>query len=97
MNKVEIIKVRVSDSEKVRISLLASSLNISVSELVRRQLLNEPVTDSKKEELKAFNERTKQISKIGNNLNQISKKINGGGAPDHEAILMIAAALRELG
>lgn len=96
MEKTETLKIRMSIDEKERLFTLASDNNETVSGLVRRQLLQPIVTDSEREELEAFKERTKQIAKIGNNLNQISRNIHEGKLISESSLIEIAEALRGL-
>jgi uncharacterized protein YydD (DUF2326 family) len=96
MEKTETIKVRMTITEKERLFKLAANENETVSELVRRQLLQPIVTDSQREELNAFKERTQQIARIGNNLNQISRKIHEGKQISESFLIEIAEALRGL-
>ncbi len=96
MEKTETIKVRMTITEKERLFKLASNKNETVSELVRRQLLQPIVTDSQREELNAFKERTQQIARIGNNLNQISRQIYKGKQISESCLIEIAEALRGL-
>lgn len=96
MEKTAFIKIRVSDDEKYEIIRKASNAGVSISELIRRQLLLDPITDAHKAQLAAFRERTHVISRLGSNLNQIAKASNCGVPPSEESLLAIADALRLL-
>ncbi len=96
MDKTETLKIRITNDEKERLFKLALDTSETVSELVRRQLLQPIVTDSQREELNAFKERTQQIARIGNNLNQISRKIHEGKQISESFLIEIAEALRGL-
>jgi hypothetical protein len=96
MEKTETIKIRLTSNEKKRLFAIAKDSNESVSELVRRQMLQPIVTDSEREELDAFKARTRVISSIGNLLNQLTKASNQGKVVSESRLIEIANALREL-
>jgi len=96
MEKTETIKVRLSSNEKRRLFAIAKESNASVSELIRRQMLQPIVTDSEREELDAFKARTRSIASIGNLLNQLAKAANQGKVVSEGRLIEIANALKEL-
>ena len=67
--------MKVTQSEKSEWQILAKSYGVSLSELVRQKLsLSKPV---KKKRVKTVDPKLlRAINAIGNNLNQISRRIN---------------------
>lgn len=96
MEKTEIIKIRLTAEEKSEMVRRAETEGLTLSGLVRRQVMAEPITDAHAADLEAYRERSKQIAKVGNNLNQVARAINSGCSPSSEALRDIAQALREL-
>ena len=85
--------MKVTESEKSEWQILAKSYGVSLSELVRQKLsLTIPV---KKKRVKTVDpELLRAINSIGNNLNQISRKLNEGQKFD--AILELASIEEKL-
>ncbi len=65
------LEIRLSSRQKQQL-LRQAGKNGTVSELIRKQLLNEPT----REDLKQNDEISNQLSRMGNNLNQIARVIN---------------------
>jgi hypothetical protein len=85
--------MKVTQFEKTEWQTLAKSYGVSLSELVRQKLsLTIPV---KKKRVKTVDpELLRAINSIGNNLNQISRKLNEGQKFD--AVLELASIEEKL-
>ena len=68
------ITVRLTDSEKLDWDLKAHAAGLSISELVRQAMSRVRIHNVGDRAVQI--ERTRQIAKIGNNLNQIARWIN---------------------
>ena len=68
------IAVRLTDSEKLDWDLKAHAAGLSISELVRQAMNRVRISHVGDRALQI--ERTRQIAKIGNNLNQIARWVN---------------------
>lgn len=68
------IAVRLTDEEKLDWDLKAHAAGLSISELVRQAMDKVRITNVGDRAIQI--ERTRQISKIGNNLNQIARWVN---------------------
>ena len=67
--------MKVTETEKAEWQLLAKSYGVSLSELIRQKLKN--VKSIKKKKVKTVDpELLRAINSIGNNLNQISRRVN---------------------
>ena len=67
--------MKVTESEKEEWQFLAKSHQVSLSELIRQKLKN--VKSVKKRKVKTVDpELLRAINSIGNNLNQISRRVN---------------------
>jgi len=85
--------MKVTQSEKSEWQNLAKSYGVSLSELIRQKLKN--VKSVKKKRVKTVDpELLRAINAIGNNLNQISRKLNEGQKFD--AILELASIEEKL-
>ena len=68
------IAVRLTDSEKLDWDLKAHAAGLSISELVRQAMSRVRISHVGDRAVQI--ERTRQIAKIGNNLNQIARWVN---------------------
>ncbi len=68
------ITVRLTNEEKLDWDLKAHAAGLSISELVRQAMNRVKIHHVGARALQ--NERTRQIAKIGNNLNQIARWVN---------------------
>ena len=68
------ITVRLTDEEKLDWDLKAHAAGLSISELVRQAMNRVRISHVGDRSLQI--ERTRQIAKIGNNLNQIARWVN---------------------
>ena len=68
------IAVRLTDSEKLDWDLKAHAAGLSISELVRQAMNRVRISHVGDRAVQI--ERTRQIAKIGNNLNQIARWVN---------------------
>ena len=68
------IAVRLTDEEKLDWDLKAHAAGLSISELVRQAMNRVRISHVGDRALQI--ERTRQIAKIGNNLNQIARWVN---------------------
>ena len=74
VQRTNTVAVRLTDSEKLDWDLKAHAAGLSISELVR-QAMNRVRISHVGDRAIAI-ERTRQIAKIGNNLNQIARWVN---------------------
>ncbi len=65
------LEIRLSSGQKQQLQKQAGE-NGTVSELIRKKLLKDPA----RKELKRNDEISNQLSRMGNNLNQIAKVLN---------------------
>ena len=65
------LEIRLSTEQKEQLYQIAGN-NCTISELIRKRLLKEP----SRLELKRNDEISNQLSRMGNNLNQIAKVLN---------------------
>lgn len=82
--KSKVIGVRVYDLEEIEIKLKAEEAGLSVPSYIRQTVLeNIAVTKTRKSppplDVRLFSSALGQLGKIGNNLNQIAKRLNEGG------------------
>lgn len=79
------IKIRLSSSERDQVHAIADKANLSVADFVRIRLLDagvdvEPVgrrpVFANSPAIKADPELLRQLAQLGNNLNQIARKVN---------------------
>ncbi len=96
MNKENIIKVRVTDREKLQIQERAKSEGITVSQLIRRQVIAEPVTDAIAATLQVKRDHVKQITILGRNLNRLLLEYHKFGIVNKEELILISAAIRSV-
>ena len=96
MNKEKIIKVRVTDEEKHLICNRARSEGVTISQLIRRQVLAEPVTDAVAASLKVKRDHIEAINAIGRNLNQLVRGYHASGFANRDELLSISSALRAI-
>lgn len=69
------ISAKVSDIVHQEISDLSRKNNITISTLIKQSILNSEIIDVKKDRKIDIN-KLKELNRIGNNLNQISKHFN---------------------
>ena len=74
VQRTNTVAVRLTDSEKLDWDLKAHSAGLSISQLVREAMGRVRITNVSDRALQI--ERTRQIAKIGNNLNQIARWVN---------------------
>ena len=85
-NKTHVIKFRVTAEEKTSLELTCKLLNLSLSTFIRRAIQNVKiektviVAGGGEETLTAVSTLLAQCSKVGNNLNQLARHFNSGGA-----------------
>jgi hypothetical protein len=80
--KTKLLTMKVDEAEKEKWQKLATSYNMSLSELIRNRLNNlEMPPQPKKRKIKIPKvdpELIRQVAAIGNNLNQIARRVNQG-------------------
>ena len=80
--KTKLLTMKVDEAEKEKWQKLAASYNMSLSELIRNRLNNlEMPPQPKKRKIKTPKvdpELIRQVAAIGNNLNQIARRVNQG-------------------
>jgi hypothetical protein len=74
VQRTSTVAVRLTDEEKLDWDLKAHAAGLSISQLVREAMNRVRVKNVGDRAIQI--ERTRQISKIGNNLNQIARWIN---------------------
>jgi hypothetical protein len=74
VQRTNTVAVRLTDEEKLDWDLKAHAAGFSISQLVREAMNRVRVTNVGDRAIQI--ERTRQIAKIGNNLNQIARWIN---------------------
>lgn len=87
LRRAVILTVRLTDAEHAHIGAAAKDHNTSLSALGRTLLIGQippPMIDR---------EFAQELGRIGNNLNQIARKINAGGYPPSD---QIHAELRDI-
>lgn len=73
MNKTERLEIRLTTSEKELIKNKSQEANLSISKYVIRSAMDKDVIV-----IDGLNEFSTQLRRIGNNINQITKKVNEG-------------------
>jgi len=74
--KTKLLTMKVTQEEKEEWQKLAASYNMSLAQFIRTQINNKPIKNKKVVYKKADPELIRAITAIGNNLNQIARKIN---------------------
>jgi hypothetical protein len=74
VQRTNTVAVRLTDDEKLDWDLKAHAAGLSISQLVRQAMDKVRITNVGDRSVQI--ERTRQIAKIGNNLNQIARWIN---------------------
>ena len=93
MARLRMARIRASDEELEHWRALAGASGVTLSDLVRLALGRvRPWSPGDRE---AARERTAQIARIGNNLNQIARRVNGSPHPERVDILAELAAIGE--
>lgn len=85
------LRVRASADEIGHWRALAAAAGMPLSDLVRLSLGR--VRPWSPGDASAHAERTRQIARIGNNLNQIARRVNGSPHPERLRILAELAAI----
>ena len=94
---------RVSDSLYEVIAYSAKKSGLSISEFCRRAVLNQPIKKlpviihDEKEIAQALRNIDTNINRLGNNMNQIARHLNQGGAIMEPVLEEIRADLTKLG
>lgn len=93
------ISIRLTSEEKLDWELKAHATGLSISQLAREAIAKVKITRLQDRNLQK--ERTRQIAKIGNNLNQIARwantyKSNANAAEVISHLIAIESALLEL-
>lgn len=98
-NKVDRLRVRVTENELIFFKAKASSAGLTLAEYTRQSLTDCVII---KNDSEADKRLTYQLSSLGNNLNQLSKRANIHGilAPDdyarfNDLIVTISSLLKE--
>ena len=87
------LRVRASTDEIGHWRALAEAAGMPLSDLVRLSL--DRVRPWSPGDASAHAERTRQIARIGSNLNQIARKVNGSPHPESLRILAELASIEE--
>jgi hypothetical protein len=74
VQRTNTIAVRLTETEKLDWDLKAHAAGLTISQLVREAMSRVRITNVGDRAIQI--ERTRQISKIGNNLNQIARWVN---------------------
>jgi len=92
--KLARLELRVSISEKSALSAKAKDFNLSLSDFVRASLGK--VRSWSVEDVAHKKAVTLQLAKIGNNLNQIARRLNSSDARDFDILLELSEIKEEL-
>ena len=101
-NKTHVIKFRVTAEEKASLELTCKLLNLSLSTFIRRAIHNVKiektviVAGGGEETLTTVSTLLAQCSKVGNNLNQLARHFNSGGADTEQIRAKILDELADL-
>lgn len=74
--KTKSITFKLTETERLELELNAHQSGLTVSKYIRQKLSLNPIKIPHLKETQAYKERTNQIARIGNNLNQIAKWVN---------------------
>ena len=101
-NKTHVIKLRVTEREKLELEQTAKLLHLSLSTLIRRALHSAKiertvvVVGGGEETLTAVSTLLAQCSRVGTNLNQLARHFNSGGADTEQIRAKILDELADL-
>jgi len=70
--KTKLLTMKVTQEEKEEWQKLAASYNMSLAQFIRTQINNKPIKNKKV----VYKKADPEFTAIGNNLNQIARKIN---------------------
>ena len=84
-----IVRIRVSDGELAALKSLAIARGLSVSELLRRaaQCIRMPARRFDQGDAAILVKMLGELGRIGGNLNQLTRRANGGKLAGHDANL----------
>jgi len=74
--KTKLLTMKVTQEEKEEWQKLAASYNMSLAQFIRNLINNKPIENKKVIYKKADPEIIRAIAGIGNNINQIARRIN---------------------
>jgi hypothetical protein len=85
----QIIRVRTSDTEMATMKEIAAARGLSLSDLIRRAALGVrmPAATLDRRDLTDLSRTLGALSRIGGNLNQLTRRANTGRLPGHDAEL----------
>jgi len=92
--KLARLELRVSISEKSALSAQAKDFNLSLSDFVRASLGK--VRSWSVEDVAHKKAMTREIAKIGNNLNQIARHLNSSSSKDFDVLIQLSEIKAEL-
>ncbi len=98
VKKPKLFTMKVNELEKKRWQQIAKSRGVSLAELIRRYLDGLPIPQKKRQSkpvIKVDTDLLFQLSGIGNNLNQISRRVNQGDRFDVVMALHLIEILLE--
>lgn len=84
MKKEEILKVRVSKSEKKKLKEKAELANVSMSQLIRLFIIDEKILVYDYNAIQEMKNLVNEINRIGNNINQIVHNTNMNKYSEYE-------------
>jgi hypothetical protein len=87
------IKVRLSEAERETVRAKAIKAHLSVNAFIRTLLLGADYDPTVKEQLRKAN---LELTRQGNNLNQIAKRLNGGRTSEAEADSLLGMLARSM-
>lgn len=76
MPRTKVVPVRLSPEERDRLARLAKEHHVSLSDYIRRLALNRQMPPAAQPEINR--ETYRELSRIGNNLNQLTRALNSG-------------------
>ena len=98
-NRSHKITFRLSDDEYEHLNIVCEVLNLTYSQYLRRAALtariDRPVVQTALDK-ETSQKLTAQFGKIGSNLNQIARKLNGGAEKENELLVEISDRLSDL-
>lgn len=96
VHRDDVIRFRVAPDERRAIVDAARRRSMSLSDWCRHQAMSEPITDAEQARLDVEKMRNDQLSRIGNNLNQLVRALNAYGDFDQIALVQIAESIKAL-
>ncbi|SDD99541.1 plasmid mobilization relaxosome protein MobC [Riemerella columbipharyngis] len=94
--KAERIDFRIEKNKKEEWKNICKQKNISLTELIINSVENKILSSDKSKVIAFIENQDYQFSKIGNNINQIAKKVNAEKRIDNETLKGFIRELKEV-